>query len=299
MQNFHLPRLLRIMVVGAVLQNLLACSTATAIKSAPERSLAAVQETSGLVCDGKKVWTINDSGKAPTVFQVDPQHSAVISSISTDAANIDWEALTLQNDQLIVADIGNNSGKRREINLYQLSWPLQTGQVASAQRIDLSYPIAPAGPLQPYQHNLDAEALANNPDGLFLFSKNWLADSSTVYRVDLAKPSLTAHAEINGLPGMLTDASWAPQAQVFVATGYRNIRKHAVMFALTGDFQPFLAVIDRQFKLLKVLPLDTPGQVEGVCVDETQHIWLSQEQSDHQPVRFWRWGSVADALQQR
>lgn len=279
-------------MVGAVLQNLLACSTATAVKPAPERSLTAVRETSGLVCDGKTLWTINDSGNAPTVFQVDPQQAAVINSVSTDAANIDWEALTLQNDQLIVADIGNNSGKRGEINLYMLSWPLPTGQVANAQRIDLSYPAAPAGPLQPYLHNLDAEALASNPDGLFLFSKNWLADSSTVYRVDLEQPSLTVQADINGLPGMLTDASWDPQAQVFVATGYRNIRQHGVMFALTGDFQPFLALIDRQFKLLKVLPLDTPGQVEGICVDQHQQIWLSQEDSGSNSVHFWRWGSV-------
>lgn len=290
-------------MVGAVLQQLLGCSPTPAINPVPLTSLKAVQETSGLLCFENKLWTINDSGNSPNLYQVDPQHGVVSSSVATDANNQDWEALTLMGNQLIVADIGNNSGSRRRISLYLFDWPLQHGKTANSQRIELPYPtpntIVADAPVQPYMHNLDAEALAVNPDGLFLFSKNWLADSSTVYRVDLNKVSLTTLTNINGLPGMLTDVSWAPQAQLFVATGYRNIRKHGVMFALTGDFQPFLALIDRQFKLIKVIALDSQGQVEGVCVDEQQQIWLSQEQSDHHPVQFWRWGTVPAALQQR
>lgn len=296
MQIFHSGRLLPMLMVGAVLQ---ACSSAPAVNTASQNSLNAVQETSGLVCDNQGLWTINDSGNGPNIYQVDPQQSRITQTIATNADNLDWEALTIQDNRLIIADIGNNSGKRQDISLYVLTWPAQAGKTAKTQRIDIAYPAGPIGPLQPYQHNLDAEALAASPDGLFLFSKNWLADSSTVYRVDLQQPALTVHAEISGLPGMLTDASWAAQSQLFVATGYRNIRKHGVMFALTGDFQPFLAFIDRQFKVIKVLPLDTQGQVEGVCVDKQQQIWLSQEQSDHHPAKFWRWGTVPIALAQQ
>lgn len=285
------------------MQQLLACSPTPAVSPAVQTSLKAVQETSGLLCAANRLWTINDSGNSPTLYQVDPQHGVVSSSVATDASNQDWEALTLMGEQLIVADIGNNSGSRRSISLYLFDWPLRQGKTATSRRVDFSYPssatTSSAAPLQPYMHNLDAEALAASPAGLFLFSKNWLADSSTVYRVDLTKASLSAQTEINGLPGMLTDISFAPQAQLFVATGYRNIRKHGVMFALTGDFQPFLALIDQQFKLVKVVDLDGQGQVEGVCVDEQQQIWLSQEQSDHHPSQFWRWGTVPELAERQ
>lgn len=308
MTKFHLCRLSCALLFGAAVSALSGCSTANnagsgpvtndkpdSNTSSPASPFSLAAETSGLVCDGDTLWTINDSGNSPTVYQLKPD-SGWLQSYATSATNQDWEALTVHQNQLVIGDIGNNSGKRDSVTLYLLDWPLRQGVINPATAIELALPAQQADLLAPYQHNRDAEALVSGPDGLLMLSKNWLADESTVYQIDMRNQQLNKLATISGLPGIVTDAAWAGEAEVYVLTGYRNLRIDGLMFALTGDYQPFLALVDREFNLLKTLPLATQGQVEGVCIDQQQQIWLSQEQSKAHPLQFWRWGAVADAL---
>jgi len=258
----------------------------------------AARESSALICLQNQFLTINDSGNAPALYQVD-RFGVLHSEISTNANNIDWEAMTLHQGQLLVGDVGNNSGTRSSIQLYQFAWPIKSNQIRYNKVYQFNYPIAPADlavALEPYQHDRDAEALVSTGTRLLLLSKNWLSDGSQVYELNLTNSSMRKIADIDGLPGLITDATYNDAHQVFVVTGYQNLRKNALNFALSGNYQPFLALLDNNFHVLNISMLPGAGQVESVCIDQQQDIWLSQESSRQLPALLWRFGPLQQLL---
>lgn len=256
-----------------------------------------VAETSGLVClDDGKFLTLNDSGNPPTLFQLDAM-GRIQNRTDTTATNQDWEALALHQGELWIADIGNNSGQRTELQLYHAPLTaVQTNQL-SVDALTVQYPQAALTKAMPYQHDLDAEALVSTGEQLLLFSKNWLGMQSQVYVVDTkARTSVLKPAgSTTALPGLITDAVYSAEHQVFVVTGYQNFRLNPLPFMLSGDFSPFLAVLDAKFRLVTSVPVESGGQLEAVCLDKAHNIWLSQEKSTHRPAALWRWGRL-DAL---
>lgn len=320
MQKFHLcygvALLLAVFTTGCS-QNNGASQTSTPGQTSQTMTLLPAQtsESSALICLQSQFLTLNDSGNPPTLYQVD-RYGVLQREIHTNANNVDWEAMTLHQGTLLVADIGNNSGNRSSITLYQFDWPLVHSSAGSApiersaamqsntakqskvqyrQAYQFSYPaqlLPAAQPVQPYQHDLDAEALVSTGEQLLLLSKNWLSDGSQVYALDLQQQSMQKIADIQGLPGLVTDAAFDSNTQQFILTGYQNLRRHALSFALTGDYQPFVALADKDFRVLKVHMLPGAGQVEGVCLDAQQEIWLSQERSRQLPALLWRFGPL-------
>ncbi len=295
---FHRTPLLLVAAIG-----LNACSTAPSTKSVQIKTAAVlaeaplpaiVAETSGLVClsDGSFL-TINDSGNSATVFRINAL-GEVMAQFAIDATNRDWEAMTIHQDKLWIGDIGNNSGARAGGDLYQASLELSNHQLNSVQKTSFVYPDLPLPPLQAYQHDFDAEAIVSANQQLFLFNKAWQSDHSSVYQLTTAEGHTAAQkvATIAGLPGVITGGAFSNAQQVFVLTGYARFRDNVLNMALYDDYRPFLAVLDAKFKLQKTIPLTQGGQIEAICIDAQQQIWLTQEKSKRRPSLLWRWGTV-------
>jgi hypothetical protein len=283
--------------------NLGGCSTSTSTASTIIDTAAVlaesplpkvVAETSGLVClpDGSFL-TINDSGNDATVFQLN-NRGEVLQQFAINASNRDWEGLTVHQQKLWIGDIGNNSGARTGGDLYQTSLELQHNRLNTAEKISFVYPDLPLAPLQRYQHDFDAEAIVSANDQLLLFNKAWQSDESTVYLLETTANTSTARniGQIKGLPGVITDGAFSEQFQVFVLTGYARFRDNMLNLALNDDYRPFLAVVDHKFNLQRIVPIAQAGQLEAICIDPQQHIWLSQEQSKRRPALLWRWGHI-------
>lgn len=274
-----------------------------------------IAETSGLVClEQGRFLTINDSGHSPSVFKLNIRNRILqkYEKYQLNATNKDWEAMTLHQGQLWIGDIGNNRGLRDGGELYQVPLPLasampaaagpdqngQTDRIVATQYSRFTYPNFPTVALQAYQHDYDAEALVSANGQLFLVNKAWQSDQTSVL---LLAPDKTAHqaqvvATISGLPGVITDAAFSKQYQHYVMTGYARFRDNALQLALFDNYRPFLAVLDAQFQLKKVVPIPQGGQLEGICIDAEQQIWLTQEQSKRRPALLWHWGSMQTLL---
>ncbi len=260
-----------------------------------------VAETSGLVClnDGSFL-TINDSGHSATVYRLSSAGD-ILDQFSIDAANQDWEAMTVHQGKLWLGDIGNNSGARQGGDLYQVAIKLDSQHINHAQKTSYVYPDLPLLPLQTYQHDFDAEALVSANQQLLLFNKAWQSEHSSVYRLITKDAVTSAHkiADIHGLPGVITDAAFSQEQQLFVITGYARPRQNLLNMALYDNYQPFLAVLDLDFKLQAIVPVSQGGQLEGICIDQQHQIWLSQEQSKRHAALLWRWGSIQQLNQQK
>lgn len=258
-----------------------------------------ILESSGLAClaDGSFL-TINDSGNTPTVYQLNAQ-GKVLAQFQMDATNKDWEALTIHQGELWIADIGNNSGARTGGDFYKASLQLQSDKPNATRKTSFVYPDLPLPPLEIYNHDFDAEALVSADQHLLLFNKAWQSAHSSVYQLTTAgsRSEATKVATIEGLPGVITGGAFSSEQQLFVLTGYARFRDNVLNMALYNDYQPFLAVLDRQYKLQKVIPVTQGGQLEAICIDQQQQIWLTQEQSKRRPALIWRWGSISQLKQ--
>lgn len=256
---------------------------------------AEIAETSALVCaGGQQFFTINDSGNPSVLYRLNAQ-GQIQQRINVQAQNQDWEALALHQDKLWIADIGNNSGQRTELQLYALPAPAVGDTTTPATSYRLHYPGPAARAPAMYQHEFDAEALVSTGSALLIFSKNWLGSTSRVYQVDTSQSAseLKQVGTTSPLPGLITDVAYSTSQQLFVVAGYQNFRRNPLPLLLSGDFSPFLAILDRQYQLIKTVPVTTGGQLEAVCIDAADNIWLSQEQSARHPALMWRLGNLA------
>jgi len=121
-----------------------------------------IDEASGIAASRREqdvFWIVNDSGK-PRLHAVDSQGRELGKVKVVDANNSDWEdlaAFDLDGEPyLLVADIGDNDAKRRDVRVYAMAEPEPDDRDTDvAWKFDFSYPDGPR----------DAEALAVDAGG--------------------------------------------------------------------------------------------------------------------------------------
>jgi len=253
-----------------------------------------VIETSGLVCrPQQKFITINDSGNAATIWTINKQ-GQLITQTETEQKNRDWEALAANEKWLFVADTGNNSGQRKGGQIYKYEFT-DSEKLHYNSTLNFEFADLPSSLLKPYQHDFDIEAIALRQSDLVLFSKSWSGGPTKVYTLDSSNEQLQKIkplTEISDLPGIVTDAIWSETHQVFLITGYANLQQNLIALLFSGNWSPFIAVIDKHYQINTVLKLPHAGQLEAICIDENDQVWLSQEQFKESPAKLWRFGSI-------
>ena len=130
-------RIRRGLAAGALAWACGAAAHARAVEVVGRVSHPALAEVSGLVksARGDFFWTHNDSGDAPRLFAIDaagaPLRPAWRRLAAADwpghaianAAHFDWEAITLHEGVLYIADVGNNGNARRDLGVYVVHEP--------------------------------------------------------------------------------------------------------------------------------------------------------------------------------
>ncbi|GFD74775.1 hypothetical protein KUL113_41950 [Tenacibaculum sp. KUL113] len=226
-------------------------------------------ETSGLFCEEEGMVSLNDSGNAPLIFHVNYQ-GEITKRTRLALTNKDWEAITADPDFYYIADVGNNKGKREQVEIHKVN----RSNVNDIKTITLKYAGNNADNNIPYAHDFDSEAMVKLDNKLLLFSKSWRTGITHIYDVNEAEPlqTLRPFASIEGLPGVVTGVDFDELQQRFVITGYKSDP--------FGNFATFLAQVSKAFLLLDIWPLDEYKQVEGVCVDGQGLYWFSEEATE-------------------
>lgn len=225
-------------------------------------------ETSGLYCDGKFRYTINDSGNSPTLFAIDST-GKIEESDKVAKKNTDWESVTADNEYFYIGDFGNNAGKRSDLTILKVS----RDNPQDATRLAFTYATNDISKNEYYAHDYDAEAMVARSEHLVLFSKSWLTRQLKIYYVDKSDNNqvLTPVAEVSGIPGVVTGADFDSYFNRYIIVGYTS--------NALGVFNPFIATLSEDFKLIDSYQLDGYGQVEGLCVVGKNDILLTQESS--------------------
>lgn len=213
----------------------------------------AIDESSGAVVRGGRMFTVNDSGDGPYVYEVD-LGTGETTGVTTFAGEEpeDVEALAPGRGGAVwVGDIGDNRRSRGSVRLHRLV-PVPGGGDVAAAAFDLVYPDR--------QH--DAEALLVHPrTGRVLVVTK--AFSGAVYAAPRRlEPGQTHELErVASVPGLVTDGTFLPSGDRVLLRTYGS----AAVYTYPG-FEP---VVDFE--------LPTQEQGEAVAVGGDGRVYLTSE----------------------
>lgn len=241
-----------------------------------------VNETSGLIFFGGQLWTINDSGNAPEIYQIDSASGTVLRTVVVrNTANADWESITQDDSSVYIGDFGNNAGNRSDLHILKITKTdllNHANDSVNAGFIYFSYPDQTEFITAFNKNNFDCEAFFCHNDSLHLFSKNWSDLQTKHYIMPVYSGKYIARlAEQFNVDGLITDAVINSHGNI-VLLGYKNTkgRKYACFTWLLSGYKEvrYFAGNKRRIELGSALHL---GQTEGIVFKNDNSGWISSE----------------------
>ncbi|NDK55667.1 hypothetical protein [Pontibacter fetidus] len=135
-------------------------------------------EVSG-IADSKRnpgnLWVHEDGGNPAQLYLLQHNGATVKTVFLKGAANRDWEDMVLADNDLYIADIGDNEGRHEHNTIYKFPEPsATTDTVYSYEKIDFKYPDG--------AH--DAEAFLVDPQSKAIFIITKRDNSSRIYKLN-------------------------------------------------------------------------------------------------------------------
>ena len=190
---------------------------------------AALNENSGMIFWNDQLWQHNDGGSAATIYAIDTASRNILRTITINGAtNVDWEDMAQDDTYLYIGDFGNNSnGARIDLKIYKIlkaDISGSTGDVAvNASVISFTYADQPQPPTTVASNttDFDCEAMIAYNNKLYLFTKQWTSQQTTVYELPNTSGSHTASKITTfNVSGLITGADVLPARRSIVLTGY-------------------------------------------------------------------------------
>lgn len=235
-----------------------------------------VNETSGLLYLDSTLITFNDSEGEAALYSMDASDGSLIrKTIIRNALNADWEDITSDESHIFVADVGNNYASRDTVSIYRIP---KYAVIAGDPEVDFDgvITLSFADSVTRTRSGLsshDSEALISWGDSLYLFTKDWVEASTSVYVL----PKTPGHYSL--FPAQRYEAGFQvcgadlfPDKRQVALVGYRKF----VPVVLTYEFLDSPARINCGGRA-RMYPMRLWRQVEGICYDADGGLWISSE----------------------
>lgn len=234
-----------------------------------------LNENSGLLNLDGEIWTHNDSGGEPELYQADPATGTIIRTVAVvNAQNEDWEDITWDDTFIYIGDFGNNEGNRTDLRIYRVPRSeLNASDEVTAESIEFYYSDQTSFDPNYHYTNFDCEAMIHWGDQLYLFTKNWIDSKTNCY----ALPDSPGTYEAVLLAGfdtecLVTGATVMPGNDEIVLIGYNQ--NGGSFTWLFRDYPGDAFFEGSSTKLVWTLL----SQIEGVCHHTETSIYISSEE---------------------
>jgi len=232
-----------------------------------------LKESSGLDLMNGQLYTFNDSGNTPDIYQVDRASGNIIRKLPVQAENKDWEALANDGRNFYIGDFGNNAGTRKDLTVYKV--PFSEGNLNTdvPETIRFYYPQQKEFVPDYGQTDFDAEAMIYLNGKLHIFTKEWSSKATSRYEIDPEVPGVQEAKKKESFKTgfMVTDAAYFEHRLYLI--GYT--KKTEVFLEVFKETEPgvFFSEAPQKYYLGSALSI---GQIEGIAVDGTG-IYISGE----------------------
>lgn len=142
-----------------------------------------LDENSGFFISDNSFYLINDSGGQNCIYQICRNGQIVKRIFIRNAMNVDWEEIVLQHGKVCIGDFGNNFGNRTDLCIYKIDFPSDNvSETLNAFRIDFSFEDYVVNTSHVFDStDFDCEAMVMQNDSIYLFSKQWIGNSTVIY----------------------------------------------------------------------------------------------------------------------
>jgi len=235
-----------------------------------------LSETSGIINFDGKIITHNDSGGEAALYEIDIVNGKVKRTVNIkNTKNIDWEDIAQDDFFIYICDIGNNSNTRKDQTIYKISkLDYLNNKEVIAEKIEISFIEQTDFTRSNKKTNFDAEAVVNVGDNLFLFTKNWGDQKTSVYKVPKEKGiyKLKRISSFN-IKGLITGADYSKSKNTIVLTGYNNFLPFIVKITSFNNIDPLSGKIEKT-------GINVSGslQIEGIAANPDGSFYLSAEE---------------------
>lgn len=227
-----------------------------------------LSETSGLTFLQNRLFTLNDEGNPNLIFEIDKNSGKIKQKIKTNFANKDWEAITNDETNFYIGDIGNNAGNRKDLSIYQYK------NSDSFKKIEFNYTHQKDYSPKYLHHDFDAEAMIFLHQKIHLFTKEWASKSISHYIICPEKATAIQSlekTETQKIGFVTTDAAYY-NGHLYIV-GYTKTAKVYLMI-FEEDFNGiFFSKPSQKYYLGSAFKV---GQVEGIAVSE-DGVYISNE----------------------
>jgi hypothetical protein len=239
-----------------------------------------VSETSGLLIYNNKVWTHNDSGCEPKLYQIDTITGAILyEKTILNASNTDWEDICHDDNYAYIGDFGNNNGTRNDLKIYRISLSDLDNNLLTSIEPDIIYfsynPEIYPETNKDNDTDFDCEALIAKGDSLYLFSKNWINKKCYLYSLPKIPGSyITYRLDSLDTQGLVCGADYNSETNTVSLIGYVYGIPAPSFIYLLSDFEnnDFFGGNNLRYEL------NMSGyQTESIVFRDINRLWITNE----------------------
>lgn len=249
-------------------------------------SPANLEETSGLILIGNKIYTHNDSGGDAAIYELDTitGSGAIIRTINiTNATNVDWEDITQNDTHLFIGDFGNNvDGARMNLIIYKIAKSeLAVSNNIIAEIINFTYSnqTQPPTAVAANTTNFDCEAMIATNDSIYLFTKQWTALQTSLYKMPVVAGSYVASLKSTWAANTLvTGATLTKNKNAVVLTAYNKTGGEQIILLYGFTQNNFLDCTKRNLTLNEG-SITNFHQIEAITNIDDKQFFISNEKS--------------------
>ena len=231
--------------------------------------------TSGLIWMNDKLWTQNNFNDI-NLYAFDPTQTTNYQTLSaTGTINVDWEEMTQDDQYIYIGDFGNNvNGNRTNLQILRISKNTLFQGLLKVDTIRFSYSTQTNfSATGTNKSNYDCEAFVVSKDSIYLFTKEWLTNKTSVYRMPKTignhSAALIASFDVQGL---ITGAVMLESKRLMILSGYSSTLQPFLY--LLYDYPGYLFFEGNKRKINLNLPFH---QVEAITTQDGINYHITNE----------------------
>jgi hypothetical protein len=184
-----------------------------------------LSETSGILIWNNRIWTHNDNADT-NLYSLDTLNGNIIQSYKlTGSINNEWEEISQDENYVFIGDFGNNlNGNRIDLRILKISKNSILADSPVIETINFSYSnqydFTPTGA---NNTDFDCEAFIVSSDSIFLFTKQWVSNKTSVYSLPKSPGNFTARLRSTyDVQGLITGAVYLEAKKLIALCGYSS-----------------------------------------------------------------------------
>jgi hypothetical protein len=240
-----------------------------------------IPETSGLIAFDKLLWTHNDD--TDTLLYGLNSEGKIQKKVNLKGVkNTDWEEISQDSTYLYVGDFGNNyHGNRTNLQILRIEKKSILANTPVIDTIAFRYENQTNfSPQKSNATNFDCEAFVVLQDSIYLFTKEWSSNKTSVYSLPKNPGNYLAQfKESINVQGLITAATLLPTKKGVVLTGYT--KKYTTFLYLLYDYKNNDFSTGNQRKIKLKLPFH---QIEGIATEDGSLFYITNESIIKQPI---------------